>query len=117
MGLHHKIQIQTLIHLMFPFALNETSGLACCIIESKPQHVDLDTGPASTPLESGILLIQGFVSRLLVICATKYLPIFYFYFFVSYFRLQKHIWEKAEGDKQILEYLFQNQQTSVEDDR
>lgn len=69
MGLHHKIQIQTQIRLMFYFALNETSGLAYHIIESKAQHVDLNAGPASGPLESGILLIQGFVSRLLVICA------------------------------------------------
>lgn len=69
MGLHHKIQIQTQIQLMFHSALNETSGLVYCIIESKPQHLDLDTGPASTPLESGILLTQGFHSRLLVVCA------------------------------------------------
>lgn len=69
MGLHHKTQIQSQIQLMFHSALNETSGLARCTTESKPQHEDLDTDPVSIALESVILLIQVFGSRLLVICA------------------------------------------------
>lgn len=54
---------------MFTFALNKSPVLAHRAIGSKPQHVDLDAAPASIPLQPGILLTQGFGSKLLVISA------------------------------------------------